>query len=58
MVYQMGFTLSTLYGVYVSDLVGFRRCCDFVGFACIGVGLLYLISTTEMPRKSKKEEAN
>jgi hypothetical protein len=52
-VYELGLTLSTFYGVYVSEIFGFRLCCDFVGFACFGVAILYLMLTKELPKKEK-----
>ena len=54
MIYQLGFALSTFYGVYVSEKVGFRLCCDYIAFACVGVGLLYLVSTKDLPKREFK----
>ena len=55
--FELSFSVSILFGEYVSKIVGYRKCCDFVGFACLGVGLLYILLTKNLPSKEVKEKS-
>lgn len=40
-----GGALGSLYGVHVTEMVGFRKCIDYVAFGSLALGFLYQVTT-------------
>ena len=41
-----GQAFGPIFGIYVTEMAGFRKCIDYVAFSSLALGVLYQVTTT------------